>query len=209
MHRQILATCVFLSTSFVFGGKGAELKPQLAKIGAIAFQDDFSATELGKSWLQSKGEWTVREGALVGREKMEDKHAAVLTLQQPFRNAVLRYSFKIDGATGVNLSLNHAKGHLFRVAVSETGLTITKDKDKKDPASKPRPLAKAEGRFTPGQWHTLLVEIQGDKVVVQADNGARLEARDASLDVDKTGYRFVMRGETFALDDLTIWRVEP
>ena len=68
-------------------------------------------------------------------------------------------NFQLDGAKSFNLSFNHAKGHLFRVAVNETGLTLIKDADKKDPASKRKVLAKAPGKFDSGVWHTLLVEI--------------------------------------------------
>jgi hypothetical protein len=55
----------------------------------------------------------------------------------------------------------------------------------------------------------MLVEIQGDKVTVQADNGIKLAAREPSLDVEKTGFRFVVRGAALLLDDLKVWRVEP
>jgi hypothetical protein len=133
----------------------------------------------------------------------------VLTLQKPFKNAILRFSFKCDGITGFNLSFNHAKGHLFRILVTKDGLTINKDKDKKDPNSRVLMLAKADGDFASGEWHTLQVEIQGDKVAVQADNGIKLQASHAGLDVEKTGYRFVMRGSSLMLDDVTIWQVEP
>ena len=105
-------------------------------------------------------------------------HAAVLAFAGEHRNSPVRFSFKIDGATAFNLSFNHAKGHLFRVVINPDGLTINKDKDKKDPGSKVAILAKADGKFTPGQWHTLLVEMQGDKVFVESDNGVKLQAAD-------------------------------
>src|SRR5207248_8208711 len=88
-------------------------------------------------------------------------------------------------------------------------LTINKDKDKNDPNSKPLVLAKADGKFPTGQWQTLLIEFQGDKVAVLADNGVRAEASHPSLKVEKTGYRFVTRGSSLLLDDLTIWNVAP
>ncbi|MBI2478739.1 MAG: hypothetical protein HYV60_08935 [Planctomycetia bacterium] len=200
---------VLLSSSFASAEKGADLQPTLTSPGSVTLEESFSGQELGKNWVANKGAWQIKDGALVGREKKEDRHAAVLTLQQPNRNSIIRFSFRLDGATGFNLSCNHAKGHLFRVAVSDTGLTLTKDADKKDPGSKPRALAKASGKFDSGQWHTLLVEIQADKVSVQSDNGAKLDVREPTLDVEKTGYRFVMRGESLLLDDLRVWSVEP
>jgi len=186
-----------------------ELKTLLCKASKTTLQEKFDAPKLPKGWAAAKGDFQVREGTIVGWEKKEDNHAAVLTLQKPFKNSVLRFSFKRDGVTGLNVSFNHAKGHLFRVMINDDGLVLNKDKDKNDPASKPLVLAKAEGKFPPGVWHTLQIEVVGDKVAVQADNGAKLEAKNAGLDIEKTGYRFVMRGSTLLLDDVSIWEVQP
>ena len=128
---------------------------------------------------------------------------------QPFKNSIVRFSFKRDGVTAFHISFNHPKGHLFRIIINDDSLTINKDKDKNDPNSKPLVLAKADGKFPTGQWQTLLIEIQGDKVAVLADNGVRAEASHPSLKVEKTGYRFVTRGSSLLLDDLTIWNVAP
>jgi len=209
MHRGLLLIAtVLLLVKLAAAEKGAELKPTLAKPGAIVREDHFESGELAKPWTVGKGDWSVKDGTIVGREKKEDMHAAVLTLPHPHRNTILRYSFKLDGATNFNLSFNHAKGHLFRIVVAENGLTISKDKDKKDDSTKPEVLGKAAGKFPSGQWYTMLVEIQGDRVAVQTDNGVKVEGHDASLDVDKTGYRFVTKNGPLLLDDVTVWQVE-
>jgi hypothetical protein len=213
MRRSCAALVVVLGAGLSVGPvraeKGSILKPLMVKAGKVVVSEPFDVKELPKKWVANKGSWQVKDGSVTGWEKKEDKHAAVLTLQQPFRNSILRFSFKRDGATGFNVSFNHAKGHLFRVIVNDDGLTINKDKDKKDPASKPQVLGKADGDFASGQWHTLQIEIQGDKVAVHADNGAKVEVSHPGLDVEKTGYRFVMRGATLLMDDLTIWHAGP
>ncbi len=199
---------ILLSSTVALADKGTELKPTLAQPSSVILDQSFSGGELGKGWVANKGDWEIKEEVLVGREKKEDMHAAVLTLQHPHRNSIIQFSFQLDGAKGFNLSFNHAKGHLFRVTVSDTGLTLIKDKNKEDPTSKAKALAKASGKFSSGQWHTLFVETQGDKVSVQSDNGAKLSTQEPTLDIDKTGYRFVMRGESLLLDDIKVWNVE-
>jgi hypothetical protein len=52
------------------------------------------------------------------------------------------------------------------------------------------------------------VEVVGDRVAVQADNGAKVEVRHPGLDIEKTGYRFVTRGSTLFLDDVNVWEVQ-
>ena len=95
-----------------------------------------------------------------------------------------------------------------RVGIAEDGLTLSKDKDKKDPASKAVQLGKASGKFETGKWHTLQLETKGGKVLVQADNGAKVEGSHAELDVDKTGYRFVLKGESVRITDVKVWLAE-
>lgn len=189
--------------------KGVNLQPTHVKAGKAVVEEKFDGSTLPKGWTANKGTWQPKNGVLVGFEKKEDMHAAVLTLAKPFKSTAIRFSFQRDGATGFNLSFNHPKGHLFRVLINDEGLVLNKDKDKKDPNSKPLALAKAEGKFPSGQWHTLLIEVHGDKVWVTADNGAKLEASHPGLALDKTGYRFVTRGSTLLMDDLTVWNVEP
>jgi hypothetical protein len=185
--------------------KNADLKPTLVPATSAVVQENFDAASLPASWRVNKGTWQVSDGAVVGQEKPADMHAAVLTLARPFQSAAVRFSFRRDGATGFNLSFNHPKGHLFRIGVSDDGLTLTKDRDKNDPASRPQVLGKAAGKFPPGAWHTLLVEIDGEKVALQADNGEKLFAKTPAFNVEKTGYRFVTRGSSLLIDDVTIW----
>ncbi len=188
--------------------KDADLKLLISKASKSVLQEKFDGPKLPKGWAIGKGDFQVKDGTIVGWEKKEDMHPAVLTLQKPFKNSIVRFSFKRDGVTGFNVSFNHPKGHLFRVLINDDNLTVVKDKDKNDPNSKPQVLGKAEGKFPLGQWQTLQIEVVGDRVAVQCDNGVKLEAKAAGLEVEKTGYRFVMRGSTLLLDDVNVWEVQ-
>ncbi len=205
----IIPLAFTLSTVPCSGEKAADLKPLLSPVGKLKVDETFAGGVLPGSWGAVQGDWQVRDGAVVGKEKASDNHPAVLFLAQTHRDSVLRFSFKLDGAKSFNLSYNHPKGHLFRVMIDEAGLILSKDKDKKDPQSKAVTLGQAAGKFAPGQWHTLLVETRGAKVAVQADNGAKIEASHPELNVDKTGYRFVTRGESVRLADVKVWLAEP
>ena len=164
--RTILTTVIVAASgALAFAAKATDLKPTLAKPGKIVVEEDFAGGALPKAWTASKGDWQPREGFLIGKEKKEDQHPAVLTLGQKNHNSIIRFSFKLDGTDGFALSYNHAKGHLFRIQVAAGSITINKDKDKKDANSKGLVLGKAEGKFAQGQWYTMLVEVQGSKVV--------------------------------------------
>lgn len=212
MNRRLLATFTALvfTTSAVtlLADKGTDLKPLLNQPGKLVVDEKFAGGALPSSWGGVQGDWQVRDGAVVGKEKASDEHPAVLFLNQPHRDAIVRFSFKLEGAKNFSLSLNHPKGHLFRVAVAPDGLTLSKDKDKKDPKSKSVTLGTAAGKFEAGKWHTLLLETRGGKVSVQADNGAKVEGSHPELDVDKTGYRFVIKGEFLRVTDVKVWEAQ-
>jgi hypothetical protein len=212
MQTKLTSTIAALIALFPcagFAGKNADLKPLLAKPGKAIVEEAFAGTALGKNWSAAKGEWKVAGGELTGKELAADKHAAVGALNQPNHDSIIRFSFKLDGAKGFSVSYNHAKGHLFRVNVTEAGVAVNTDKDKKDPASKAMPIGKAGAKFEQGQWYTMQVEVKGAKVAVQTDNGAKIEGGHSSLDVDKTGYRFVTKGESLRLADVKTWDVAP
>jgi hypothetical protein len=115
----------------------------------------------------------------------------------------------LDGSTrGFNFSLNHAKGHLFRVIVAPTSLVLRTDKDKNDTSIRSELIAQAKATFEQGKWYTLQVEMVGDRVVAITDNGLKVSGQHPRLDTDKPNYRFVMRGETLSIDDLKIWAAE-
>ena len=210
MRSQLLAILAVLTASAaqLLAEKGTDLKPILNKPGKLVVDEKFAAGTLPGSWGGVQGDWQVRDGAIVGKEKASDEHPAVLFLVQPHHDSILRFSFKLDGAKNFGVSLNHPKGHLFRITVGDDGITLLKDKDKKDPTSKSVQLGKASGKFESGKWHTLLIETHGAKVSVQADNGAKVEGSHPELDVDKTGYRFVMRNESVRVTDVKVWEAE-
>jgi len=193
----------------MYAAKDAELAPVLAKPGKLLKEDAFGAAALSGEWSVAKGEWAVKDGVLIAREKPEDKHAGVCALNLPNRNSIIRFSYRLTGAKALTLSFNHAKGHLFRVSLGADSITLSKDKDKSDAAGKPLQLAKAEAPKNGAEWTTIQVEMLGQKVAVTTDSGLKLEGADTALDVEKTGYRFVISGESAELDGVKIWEHAP
>ncbi len=197
-----------LTVSQSYADKATSLKPKQSKPGTLVVDEKFSDGQLGKTWSVAKGDWSVSKGVVIGKEKESDHHAAVLSLNQPNRNSVVQFSFKLDDAKTFHFSLNHSKGHLFRVVVDGKSLAVSKDKDKKDSKSKAVSLAKVEAKFEPGKWYTMMIEMEGDRVDVQTDNGVHAHGSHTGLDIDKTGYRFVLTGESLSLSDLKVWELQ-
>jgi hypothetical protein len=200
----LAAFSVVAVSGVCFAEKAATLKPALVKPGKAVLEESFSASELAEPWSVVKGTWQVADGVLVASEKKEDAHAGVLVCQAPHRDSAIQFSFQLAGADALHLSLNRAKGHLFRVIITPDGVVVNKDKDKKNPASKAEVLGRGKAEFAPGTWHTMLVEMQGEQVVVQTDGGVLIKATSAALAADKPNYRFIIRGSSARLDDVKI-----
>ncbi len=214
MLRTLLIAAAFLTSySALFNAscwaeKNVELKPLIAKVASPTLSETFDK-KFGEPMQAKRGEWKTVDGVLIGKEIASEKHAGVLHFEKPNRNSVVRFSFKVDGTTkGFHFSLNRKGGHLFRVITTPTQLSISVDKDKKDPESKIVSIGKAKGSFQQGKWYTMQVEMIGDKVAVQTDNGVKVQGQHVKLDVDKPQYRFIVKGETLSLDDLHIWEVK-
>lgn len=178
--------------------------PFLSTAGEPVASDDFSGGELSESWTAAKGTWKVVDGKLSGVELASDKHAAVLFYPAPHANSKVRISFQLNGSNSFNLSYNHPKGHLFRVAVTEEGAMLVMDKDKKDPESKREILEKKDGAFEQGKTYTITCETLGDTATVEFDNGLTLKGTHEGLAKEKTGYRLVLKGEGVLFDDFAI-----
>lgn len=195
---------VFTCCGLCLAEKNAAVKPMLVKPEKVVVDESFSGEGLPAKFIAVKGDWKVEGGVLVGKEKKEDEHAGVLNLQVPNRDSSIQFSFNLEGAQAFHLSLNHAKGHLFRVIITPEAVVISKDKDKEDENSKAEVLGRAKAEFAPGTWHTMLVEMQGDEVVVQTDGGVTVKGSNPALATDKPNYRFIIRGSSVQLDDVKV-----
>src|SRR4051794_36182112 len=101
---------VALSMSLSPVVKGAETdrtseKPTVMTVrGRELFRDDLGQP-LARGWVAAKGDWKVVDGAIQGTERPADQHAAAARHALKFHNAVIQYSFKLDGAKATSLSL--------------------------------------------------------------------------------------------------------
>ncbi len=148
-----LALVLFALVVFALGAsrcqaeKSADLKPLLARSPKLAFEDEFQGAALGDKWKAVKGTWQIKDGAVVGSEKKEDQHAAVLNCSLPNHDSAIQFSFKLDGCQFFHLSFNKAKGHLFRVIVARAALRSAKTRTRKTPTRRPsrwpRPRARS------------------------------------------------------------------
>ncbi len=173
---------------------------------AHGFEENFDdATELPAGFKIAKGDWKVADGALIGAELEADHHAAAISFGPKNTDSEIRFKFRLDGADFLHVSLNHAKGHLFRIIFDpETGVSINKDKDKKDPESKAIKLGARKGPISKGEWHDVVIKISGKNVSAKIDDGQAVDVSHPGLATEKTGYRLIVKGSSVTVDDIRI-----
>ncbi|MDX1984822.1 MAG: family 16 glycoside hydrolase [Bryobacteraceae bacterium] len=182
----------------------AETEP--ARRGALLLEDDFSAASIHPAWRQAKGQWQIVNGALKGVEIASDKHAAVVRRPVAYHDAVIEFSFRLDGARLMHLSLNSSKGHACRVTVDPKGFTLRKDKTNAKSTDKAELLARREMKFEPGKWYTMTVEVRGQRMSARV-NGQSAEGAHEGIDVDKADIGFPVAGDSASIDNVKVWAI--
>jgi hypothetical protein len=171
--------------------------------GKLLVSDDLSGP-LGKEWKAAKGKWEMSDGAVRASELPADMHGAVARRSLDMKDVVVAYSFKVDGAKVTTLSFNDAKGHVCRVLVRPTGLTVQKDAHDKT-TEKPEQLGTSEVSLKPGQWHTLVVELRGPDILATLDGKHTAFGSHAGINLPKTNFGLTVAGESVSFKKLTVW----
>jgi hypothetical protein len=184
-----------------------DLTANLCVRGKLLFSDDFSGKELAAEWKVAKGKWEVADGALKGAELAADSHAAVLKHALPAKNFVLQFSFAFDGAKRASCSFD-GKGHVCRVNLTPQGFALQRDVAK-DSGEKPSALGKGTIELKAGEWHTMLVEVQGKEMLAQVDDKVFAFGEHAGVEADKTTFGFPTSGESIRVDDVRLWEATP
>jgi hypothetical protein len=180
----------------------------MAAPGKLLVSDDLAA--LAKPWAAGKGKWTPADGGgLRGAEVAADKHGAVMRRPVPFKDAVIQYSFRLDGAKQTSLSINMAKGHLCRVLVNKDGLTVRKDDADHEGPDKAATLDTKKLTVEPGTWHTLVVELVGKEMVATLDGKHTAFGGHDALAADKANVGLTVAGESAAFKDFRVWDATP
>ena len=127
-------------------------------------------TALGKDWKVGKGRWEAIDGVVRGAELKDDMHGAVARRNINVKDAVIAFSFKLDGAKQISLSLNATKGHVSRVKINPKGVSVQKDdQDGKNGPDTAAVLDTATVDIKPDEWHSLVVELRGADILATLD----------------------------------------
>lgn len=172
--------------------------------GKVLLDDPLSAA-LGTDWKVGKGKWEAADGAVRGAQVKADMHGAVARRQLALKDAVIAFSFKLDGAKVVSLSLNGAKGHISRVRITPTGVSVQKDdQDGKNSPDTGAVLDTVKADIKPGEWHTLVVELRGPDILATLDGKHTAFGTHDAIAAAKTNLGLTVAGESASFKGLKV-----
>jgi hypothetical protein len=177
-------------------------KPLLAVTGKVLYENKFDS-EQGTQWKSAKGAWEIAGGVLRGSEKPEDNHGAVTRLPDKLSDFVFEYEFKFEGAKATSLSLNAAKGHLARIAITPKSVAIQKDDMDHEGPDKAVVFARFAADFQPGIWHKVRMEMVGDTLLGKVDEYVAWGA-NAEFKQERTAPGLTVGGQSVEFRNLRI-----
>lgn len=204
MLLAVFAVAVALSTA---AEPTAATPPQTVMLttGKALLDDPLNAA-LGKDWKVGKGKWEPVDGAIRGAELKDDMHGAVARRDLAVKDAVIAFSFKLDGAKQISLSLNGAKGHISRVRITPKSVVVQKDdQDGKNGPDTAAVLDTATVDIKTGEWHTLVVELRGPDILATLDGKHTAFGTHEAIAKEKANFGLTVAGETASFKGLKVY----
>ncbi|MCX6836742.1 MAG: hypothetical protein NTX35_02875 [Verrucomicrobia bacterium] len=198
--KTIFALALFASTAFS------------ADYPRVIFSDDFAAEGFGKRWGHYKSSSIVKDGVLIGITAPTSDHSAVDNIKidgERDLEVSVKFCFVSDKAKSFNVWFDdknykgsHA-GHICQATISPNGVNLADaktggfdlanglydrkkanqltDDEKKMLAAKAQ---KFPATLALQEWHTLVVQTQGDEISVTIDGKAIGSFKSAGINHD-------------------------
>ena len=197
-------------TSAAFAADPELPQTKLAQIDKLVPVNPIEGSALSAKWKAAKGKWEVADGILRGAEIAADKHGAVFRTAQKLQDIVIAYEVKLDGAKMTSLSINGPKDHLARIMISPSRFIVQRDDQDHDGPDKAIVFLTKPVELAPGTWHTVVLEMVGDKMVGTLDGKITGEGSDPTFAANaKSNPGFTVAGESASFRNVRIYSAKP
>jgi hypothetical protein len=190
------------------GAAGAPIT-YLSKPGKLLVEEPLNVLPVKGDWRFGPGTWEIVDGVLKGTERAADHHGAALRRLLKVHDAIVRYEFRIDGGKTTTLSVNDDHGHVCRASMTSTSFSIRKDDHDHDGPDKAEVFETQKVAISPGEWHTLVIELRGPEMVATLDGTHTAFGANALVDCEKGNFGFTVAGDGASFRNLQIWEALP
>lgn len=182
----------------------AELKPLMLERGTPIVDEAFAGNLNTNTWGIAIGAWSASNGVLIGKERPDDRHAAVIKTAFSNTNAIIQFSFMLVGTSSFSFSVNDPTGHNSRVMIKSTDINVRKDADKKNARTFSAVLDDCGAALKTNTWYTMLVEMKNDEMLARIDDTVFVLGTHSGINRDKKDVGFPVNGEVW-FDNFRMW----
>ena len=162
-------------------------------------------------WKIAKGKWERTAEGIRVEELPADNHGAAGRVPMKLQDFVAAFEFRLDGAKVVSLSINDAKEHVARVMITPTSFRVQKDDHDHDGPDKAVVFLNQAQAFEAGTWHSVVLEMVGDTMVVTIDGKFSGFGSNDLFKAEKANPGFTCGGQSATFRNFVIWsaKAEP
>lgn len=211
------ATTLALLLALVLPAAGQDKKPRkappepktwLCKKGALLWEETFSGGAWGKEWRKGQGSWAVENDALKGAELPADKHHAYISRPVSTPDAIIQFSFKLDGAGWLGAFFD-GKEHVAALTLGKEEVRLARMTGI-GPTTTRKDVDTTRLKLADGAWHTAVWEFHGDEMVCTIDDKEMVLAKAEGLSTERKHVELNTGGGASALfKDVKVWAAEP
>jgi len=185
----------------------AEPKVWMCKKGDLLWEEKWEGADLPKDWYKGKGNWLVESGTLKAAELPADAHHAYTSRKVTEANAVIQFSFKLDGAKWMG-GFFDGKEHVSALTLNGDSFAIKKMSGI-GPTSKSTEIDSTKMKLNDGAWHTVVWEVYGDEMVATIDDQQMVLAKADGLSSDRSHLELNTGGGQWAVfKDVKVWKAD-
>ena len=163
-----------------------------------------------QGWQAAIGAWSVRDGALHGDELPEDRHASSCTHRIEATDLVIAAECRLGAAAHLAIGCRDEippHHHLARLFIAPEGLWIQRMSGIAK-TTKAEKVAERKVRIDPDAWHSVTIEIVGDRYRATVDDVV-IEARAERFRDAKALVALITKGQGAQFRNVAIWKAVP
>lgn len=208
---KITSTLLLALTAFAaLAAEPAFPETKLAQIDRLVLSGFFDGQLLKQDWKPAKGKWENVDGVLRGAELKADNHGAVLRTPIKLKDIVVAFEVKLDGAKMTSVSINGPKDHLARIRISPKSFAVQRDDQDHEGPDKAVVFLNKQTEIAPDAWHSVVLEMVGDKMVGTLDGKITGQGSDPTFAAkEKTNPGFTVAGEGASFRNVSIYSAKP
>lgn len=216
-HPEIVKELSTLLERYRAGGYSREVPQAAVKAAPIVLPPlgektvlNLPLAELPEApWVQVRGKWSAKDGAIWGVAKPVDRADAAYRCPLAQTDGDIRYELFVRhlGSHAMRVQCAGNATHYFMIEFSSRGVTVTRPRTDADRPGQSLAIGKAAGRLSQGQWREVRVSFRGNDLYV-AVGDATLKTTHPFFGEPKAAFAFLAGGDGAGFRKLTVTKKE-